>query len=396
MDPEMFRNSPAGRPVKAIGGYWAFMPNPLPPALTWTPELVAVLSEADRALGELAGLGRSLLNPHLLIRPFVRREAVLSSRIEGTQASLFDLYAYEAVQLTIFEPPPDVREVYNYVQALEYGLERLRTLPLSLRLTREIHAQLMEGARGEHQTPGEFRRSQNWIGPPGCTLNDSPFVPPPVPEMHEALDAFEEFLHTPSTLPPLVRLGLIHYQFEAIHPFLDGNGRIGRLLITLLLCAWDLLPEPLLYLSAYFEAHRQAYYDLLLAVSQKGAWEDWLSFFLCGVADQARDAVARAGRLQDLRERYREQFQTARAAARLLQVVDLLFAQPLLTISQVAKALDVSFPAARQYVNQLEQAGMLQEITGQARNRVYRADDVLRTIEEPLSPTDNPPSGEVR
>lgn len=396
MDPEMFRNSPAGRPVQAIGGYWAFVPNPLPPALTWTPELITVLSEADRALGELAGLGRSLLNPHLLIRPFVRREAVLSSRIEGTRASLSDLYAYEAVQLTMFEPPPDVREVYNYVRALEYGLERLRTLPLSSRLTREIHAWLMEGVRGEHQTPGEFRRSQNWIGPPGCTLNNAPFVPPPVTEMHEALDAFEKFLHTPSLLPPLVRLGLIHYQFEAIHPFLDGNGRIGRLLITLLLCAWDLLPEPLLYLSAYFEAHRQTYYDLLLAISREGAWEAWLTFFLRGVATQSWDAVARAQRLQNLRERYREQFQTARAAARLLQVVDLLFAQPLLTIGQVAQALDVSFPAARQYVNQLEQAAMLQEITGQARNRVYRADEVLRAIEEPLNPTDNSSNGEMR
>jgi Fic family protein len=309
---------------------------------------------------------------------------VLSSRIEGTRTSLFDLYAYEAVQLTLLEPPSDVREVYNYVRALEYGIERLRTLPLSLRLIREIHALLMEGVRGEHWTPGEFRRSQNWIGPPGCTLNDAPFVPPPVPEMQEALDAFERFLHTPSSLPPLVRLGLIHYQFEAIHPFLDGNGRIGRLLITFLLCAWDLLPEPLLYLSAYFEAQRQIYYDLLLAVSQKGAWEDWLSFFLRGVANQARDAVARAGRLQELRERYREQFQAVRAAARLLQVVDLLFAQPVLTTSQVAETLGVSFPSAQQYVNRLEEANILREITGQARNRVYRADEVLQAIEEPL------------
>jgi Fic family protein len=350
---------------------------------------VAVLSEADRALGELAGLGRSLLNPHLLIRPFIRREAVLSSRIEGTQASLSDLYAYEAVQQPLFEPTPDVREVYNYVQALEYGLERLRTLPLSLRLIREMHALLMERVRREHQTPGEFRRAQNWIGPPGCLLNDATFVPPPTPEMHDALDAFEKFLHTPSLLPPLVRLGLIHYQFEAIHPFLDGNGRIGRLLITLLLCTWDLLPEPLLYLSAYFEANRQVYYDLLLAVSQHGAWEAWLSFFLRGVALQARDAVARAQRMQDLRERYRSKFQTGRAAARLLQVVDLLFAQPVLTIRQVQTALGVDFPAAQRYVHQLTEANLLHEITGRVRNRVYRADEVLRAIEEPLNRSNN-------
>jgi len=254
----------------------------------------------------------------------------------------------------------------------------------------------MEGVRGEHQTPGEFRRSQNWIGPPHCTLNEAPFIPPPVLEMHEALDAFEKFLHTPSSLPSLVRLGLIHYQFEAIHPFLDGNGRIGRLLITLLLCAWELLPEPLLYLSAYFEAHRQTYYDLLLAVSQQGAWEDWLSFFLRGIATQARDAVACARRLQDLRERYREQLQTARAAARLLQVVDLLFARPVLTVRQVEATLDVNFSTAQRYVNHLMEAGLLREITGRARNRVYRADEVLQVIEEPLSPTDNSPNGEVR
>ncbi|MBU0493428.1 MAG: Fic family protein [Chloroflexi bacterium] len=384
MDPSQFRHSPAGRLARAAGGYWAFVPQPLPPTFPWTTSLVTALSEADRALGELAGLGRSLPNPHLLIHPFVRREAVLSSRIEGTQASLTDLYAYEAAQLDRFETPADVHEVHNYVQALEYGLARLRELPLSLRLIREIHAHLMAGAHGALQTPGEFRRSQNWIGPPGCTLTDAPFVPPPVPEMHEALADLERFLHTASPLPPLVRLGLIHYQFEAIHPFLDGNGRIGRLLITLLLCAENLLPAPLLYLSAYLEAHRQTYYDGLLAVSQRSQWEDWLIFFLHGIAVQSQDAVARAGRLLALRERYREQFQAARAAARLLQVVDLLFAQPLLTINQAAEALGVSFPTARQYVNQLAAAGLLREVTGQARNRVYQADAVLAVIAEPL------------
>ena len=223
MQPELFRDSPSGRAVRTPAGYWAFVPNPLPPAFSWTPTLVAALSEADRALGELAGLGRALPNPHLLIRPFVRREAVLSSRIEGTQASLSDLYAYEAVQLALFEPTPDVREVYNYVRALEYGLDRLRDLPLSLRLIREIHARLMEGVRGERQTPGEFRRSQNWIGPAGSTPESAPFVPPPVLEMQDALDSFEHFLHSASVLPRLVSLGFIHYQFEAIHPFLDGN-----------------------------------------------------------------------------------------------------------------------------------------------------------------------------
>jgi Fic family protein len=243
----------------------------------------------------------------------------------------------------------------------------------------------MEGVRGERGTPGEFRRSQNWIGPPGCTLEEAPFVPPPVHEMKEALNALEKYLHAPSDLPPLAWLGLLHYQFEAIHPFLDGNGRIGRLLLALLLCMGDLLPEPLLYLSAFFEAHRQAYYDLLLAVSREGAWEAWLTFFLRGVATQAQDAIARSRRLQDLRERYRERFQTARAAGRLLQTVDLLFARPVLTMPQVAEALGVNYATASRYINRLEDAGILREITGQARNRVYRAGEVLAAIEEPLN-----------
>ncbi len=308
MDVKAFQNSPSGRLIRTPADYWAYVPNPLPPDIQWTPGLVAALSEADRALGELAGLGRSLPNPHLLIRPFLHREAVLSSRIEGTRATLSDLYAYEAAQLRLFELPSDVHEVHNYVQALEYGLDRLRSLPLSLRLIREIHARLMEGVRGELQTPGEFRHSQNWIGSPGCTLNDANYVPPPVDEMHKALHALEGFLYAPSELPPLIRLGMIHYQFEAIHPFLDCNGRIGRLLMTLLLCAWDLLPEPLLNLSAYFEAHRQDYYNLLLDVSQIGTWQEWLSFFLQGVSVQSQDAVVRAQRLQTLRKDYRARF----------------------------------------------------------------------------------------
>ena len=216
-------------------------------------------------------------------------------------------------------------------------------------------------------------------------LNGAIYVPPPVAEMRETLDAFERFLYAPTTLPPLIRLGLIHYQFEAIHPFLDGNGRVGRLLISLLLSSWNLLPEPLLYLSAYFEMHRQTYYGLLLATSQQGSWEAWLTFFLHGVATQAHDAVARARQLQSLQHDYRQRFQNARASARLLQVVDLLFAQPILTIRQVETALGINFAAAQRYMDQLTQAGLLREITGKARNRVYRADEVLRAIDEPLT-----------
>lgn len=385
MNLEAFKKSPSGRIRHLPTGYHAFIPNPLPPDLAWSPRLVQALSKADRALGELAGLGNALPNPYLLVRPFVRREAVLSSRIEGTRASLADVYAYEAVQLSFWEPAPDAHEVHNYVRALDYGLERLETLPVSLRLMRELHARLMEGVRGQEWTPGEFRRSQNWIGPPGSTLQTAVYVPPPVPEMHEALDAFEKFIHAPSDLPPLLRLGLIHYQFEAIHPFLDGNGRIGRLLITLLMSAWDLLPQPLLYLSAYFEQNRPAYYDHLLAVSQRGAWEAWLSFFLEGIHSQSVDAMRRARRLQTLRQRYRTQVTQATRATAILQVVDLLFARPLLTINQVAEELQLSYQTARRHVAFLEQIGLLQEMTGHARNRIYRADAILQAIDAPLA-----------
>ena len=385
MNPEDFSGNSPGHIVRSLQGYWAFVPGPLPPDLEWPPGLIALLSEADRSLGELAGLGRSLLNPHLLVRPFMRREAVLSSRIEGTQASLTDLYIYEAVQMPLFELAGDVHEVQNYVRAMEYGLERLETLPVSLRVIREIHAQLLEGVRGEHWKPGEFRRTQNWIGPQDSSLEDASFVPPPPEEMHRALNNLEEFLHAPSDLPPLIRLGLIHYQFEAIHPFLDGNGRIGRLLISLLLCDWGLLPQPLLYLSAFFEANREAYYDHLIQVSQKGLWLEWSEYFLQGVKSQAGDAVLRIRRLHDLRERYRAQFQATRAAARLLQVIDFLFEKPVLSIQQVGEALKVHYPSAQRYVEHLEAEGILHEITGRARDRVYQADEILHAIEAPIN-----------
>lgn len=385
MEAESFRHSPSGHTVRTPGAVLAFVPNALPPDISWTTRLVTVLSDGDRALGELAGFGRTLANPHLLIRPFMRLEAVLSSRIEGTRASLQDLYAYEAQQLALFEPAGDVREVHNYVRALEYGLERLKGLPMSLRLIREIHAILMEGVRGEGQTPGEFRRSQNWIGPPGSTARDATYVPPPVAEMNQALGSLEALLHERRDLPALVRLGLIHYQFEAIHPFLDGNGRVGRLLLALLMCAWELLPQPLLYLSAYFERRRSTYYDLLLKVSQHGAWEEWLVYFLQGVSFQARDAMVRVGRLQRLQEEYRGLLTGPRVPARLLEAVDLLFAQPVLTTRQAEAALGVNFATAQRYIDQLLRLGLIREVTGQARNRVYRAEGVLQAIEGSLS-----------
>lgn len=385
MDPSQFLPTSPGRVRKAKTGYYYFAPDPLPPQLTWNTALVTALSQADRALGQLAGLGHAIANPRLLIFPFLRREAVLSSRIEGTRATLSDLYAYEAMQPALFEMPADVGEVHNYVLALEYGLERLATLPLSLRLLTEIHARLMQGVRGNYQTPGEFRRSPNWIGPAGSDLNTAPYVPPVVDEMKMALDAFEKYLHADSDLPPLVRLGLIHYQFEAIHPFLDGNGRLGRLLLVLLLVNWQLLPSPLLYLSAYFEAHRSRYYELLMAVSREGDWEGWLTFFLQGIAIQSTDAAQRTEQLQLLRGTYRTQLQTTRAGAGLLRVLDILFTRPVITVQQIVAMLEVSPTTAGKYIHQLEEAGILQETTGQIRNRVFWAKDILRVIDRPLS-----------
>jgi len=389
MNPENFRSSTAGQVIRHTKGYWAFIPAPLPPVLSWPLPLVSILSEAERNLGKLASLAEVLPISHLLVQPFVRREAVISSRIEGTRASLSDLYTFET-QLSFLEPAADVQEVHNYVEALDYGLERLKTLPVSLRLIREIHARLMADVRGKHLTPTvestvhEFRRSQNWIGPAGSTLENSPYVPPPVDEMLQALDQFEKFIHAPSDLPPLVRTGLVHYQFEAIHPFLDGNGRVGRLLVILLLCEWGLLPQPLLYLSAYFDANRQEYYDRLLRVSQRGDWDSWLHFFLSGVNTQSLDAVKRIGRLQDLRSTYQDRLQTLRAAGRLLQTVDVLFARPIISVRQVEAALQISYKSAQRYVEKFVELGLLREITGRARNRLYCADEILRAIDAPL------------
>jgi cell filamentation protein, protein adenylyltransferase len=381
MDPNDFSSTSPGRVLRTPKGYRAFMPHPLPPPINWSAPLISALGEAERNLGRLAGLADMLPSQHILVRPFIRREAVLSSRIEGTRASLVDLYHYESAQLSFFEDTSDVREVHNYVRALDYSLERSKVLPVSLRLIREIHGILMEGVRGKHFTPGEFRRSQNWIGPPGSTIESATIVPPPVDEMHQALDALEKFIHAPSDIPQLARAGLIHYQFEAIHPFLDGNGRVGRLMVILLLIEWGLISQPLLYLSAFFEAHRLDYYDRLLAVSQRGEWENWLLFFLRGISSQSLDAITRIEHLGQLRTAYRERLRTERAAARLMQTLDVLFERPILNTRQLEAALSVPYRTAQRYVERLEEIGILREVTGQARNRLYQADEILKVFE---------------
>jgi len=386
MNPEEFRASTSGKMIRTIEGYWAFVPNPLPPAIEYDREMVRLISEADRGLGRLAGIGQLLPNPHLLIAPYVRREAVLSSRIEGTQASLSDLLLFEAAEE---EPPraPDVQEVRNYVRAMEYGLKRLEKLPLSLRLVREIHARLMEGVRGKKRSPGEFRQVQNWIGPPGCSLAEATFVPPPVPEMHAALDEWEKFLHNAKDIPLLVQCALMHYQFEAIHPFVDGNGRVGRLLITFFLCERGELPQPLLYLSAFFEQHRAEYYGRLLEVSRSGDWSGWIRFFLRGIGTQASAAAEDSQRIVKLQQRYRELLQQRKASPAAIAIMEELFLNPYVTATRLSKRLKVSFPTVQSTIDWLVKAGLLREITGRRRNRIYFAEELLRAIEGKRAPS---------
>jgi len=381
MDPREFVSQNAGRAIQTQSGYWAFVPNPLPPEITWTETLVSVLAEAERDLGKLAARAANFSFPHLIIQPFIRNEAVISSRIEGTRASLTDLFTFEVAQLSFFEHGDDVHEVFNYVRATDFGMERLKTLPFSLRLIREIHEKLMENVRGGALTPGEFRRSQNWIGPAGSTPANAPFVPPPVDEMHQALGDLEKFLHTGTQIPALARAGMIHYQFEAIHPFLDGNGRVGRLLIALLLCDWNLLPQPLLNLSTYIERHRQEYYDHLLAVSRQGAWEAWLRCFLRGVAEQARDSLYRMEHLQAIREQYQYLVESSRNRERMANVVDFLFSRPIFSVRQVAHGLDMPVKTVQDYITVLRNAGIVREITGYARNRIFQADEILKAVQ---------------
>jgi Fic family protein len=358
-------------------GYHAFVPAPLPPALEYRPELVLLLSRADAALSELCGLGRQLPNPHLLIAPYVRREAVLSSRIEGTRTTLSELLLDEMASAAP-TGEADVREVRNYITAVEYGIERLATLPLSLRLVKEVHARLLEGVRGGAATPGEFRRSQNWIGPRGSTPETAPYVPPPPDEMTVCLGQWEHFLNERGRMPELVQCALVHEQFEAIHPFLDGNGRIGRLLVTLFLIERGRLTQPLLYLSDYIEANRQEYYDSLQAVRTRGEWQGWLRFFLEGVASTAQKAVRQAARLMNLREELRRKLVRS---PRALILVDELFVNPYLTVSRAQRILQVTNPTARKEVRFLEAAGVVTEVTGRAWGRLYLSRPLLSAIE---------------
>lgn len=363
----------------------AFIPAPLPPdpPIAMDDELQVLLSKADRALGRLDGSIQTLPNADLFVLMYVRKEAVLSSQIEGTQSSLNDLLRAEA---RIFDPdrPADVREVSNYVAAMNYGLERLEELPVSTRLIREIHERLMRDARGANLQPGELRQSQNWIGPAGATLSNASFVPPPAHAVPEALSELERFVHSKDTLPALIRIGLTHAQFETIHPFLDGNGRVGRLLITFLLCEQEILQSPVLYLSHYLKAHRAEYYERLQKIRTEGDWEAWLKFFLRGVTAVSGEATETARAILRLRETDSRKIidNLGRVAGNGLRVHAELFRFPLISVKAVSELVGVSFPAANRLMERLVELGILGEVTGNARNRVFAYTSYVRLFSD--------------
>lgn len=383
MEAGRYRDTIFGKPGKVPGrhGYVAYYPQPIPRYLDVSSGNLIRLADAEAALGRLAGAGRLLPDPQLLVGPYLRREAVASTRIEGTQASLAEVFDAEANDQPF---SADIEEVVNYLHAMQAGLDRLQTLPVSTQLLREMHAAVLAGVRGQERRPGELRTTQNWIGAPGATIETATFVPPPPDHIGPLLDDLERFVHDKPQLPPLVQAALLHYQFETIHPFLDGNGRLGRLLIVFFLVVRDRLPQPLLYLSPYFERRRNAYYEALQGVRENGQIDNWLALFLDAVAAQAHDALTRAERLTDLREHYRS---TVRAATRgaANQLVDLAFEHPVLTTSIVEERLSISRPSALAALRQLADLDMLQaHHPGPRRQLRWRAPAILEVLTEEL------------
>lgn len=383
MKTEEFRTAAPGRLVPTLGGAHAFVPDPLPEQLVLGTGTVRLLARAENALGRLAGTTAREFNPYLVGSPMLHREAIVSSRIEGTittpeQLVLVQAESSRGRRRSIDE---DTYEVLNYMRAMRHGLERLRDLPVCLRLIREVHRELLTGVRGDQERPGEFRTHQNWVrGRLDETIDNARFVPPPPTEMKRVLDEFERYLSPDPSAdrdPDLIRLALIHYQFETIHPFRDGNGRVGRLLIPLLLCSHGRLESPILYLSAFFERHRDLYVDLLLHVSQSGDWMSWVDFFLRGVIESSEEAIQQATDLLALRQKYHRQFQTGRSSALLMRLIDRLFQAPSITIKDAAELLGVSQQAASNNIRKLEEAGILSETTGRRRSRIFVANEIM-------------------
>ncbi len=385
----------AGNYERQPTGYYAFIPRSLPPEpeLNVDSTMLSLLSRADQALGRLDGSSRILPNPELFVAMYVRREAVLSSQIEGTQSTLDDVLEFELGKKGR-DLPADVGLVSNYVRAMNYGLARLNTLPLSLRLIREIHGELLTSGRGDDRQPGEFRTSQNWIGPAGAPLTEATFVPPPPATLMSYLGDLERFIREPGDIPALFQAGLAHAQFETIHPFVDGNGRLGRLLITFLLCQRGVLHRPLLYLSFFLKRHRAEYYDRLTGIREDGNWEAWLRFFLRGVAETAETATETSRSIVDMREQHRGLLQKVTTSPNAPRLLDTLFDRPVADVNLMASTLGIAFATAGHLADLFVDLGLIQEITGGKRNRLYRYSQYLALFEdavnepEVLSPAD--------
>lgn len=373
----MQSNIRAGLYINQIKGYKAFIPSPLPPdpPIQYDEELYSLISQADRALGRLDGATDNLPNPELFIFMYIKKEALHSSQIEGTQGSLSDVLEYEKKLQKPVVNKGDVGEVLNYIQAMNYGIQRLNEFPLSKRLIREIHERLIKNVRGYHLTPGEFRRTQNWIGPEHCTLEEASFIPPPPEEMMDSLTGLEEYIHKKDgKTPALIKVGLVHAQFETIHPFLDGNGRIGRLLITFLLCNERVLSRPALYLSAYFKQYKAEYYKRLQNIRDVGDWEGWLKFFLRGVYEVSLEASKTSRSIVDLRESHRSMIMEglpSSSAGNAIKLLEYLYSTPSVTVNEAKNILGVSYANANKSVANLESLGILVEKTGKQRNREY-------------------------
>lgn len=372
----------AGKYVMQLTGYQAFIPNPLPPdpPLELDDELLGLLSVADQSVGRLDSVSDMLPNPELFVSMYVRKEAVLSSQIEGTRASLVDVLEYEA-NFRHRQLPADVLETFNYVRALNAGLVRLDELPICNRLLREIHGILMEGVRGQERSPGEFRTSQNWIGIPGSSLESASYVPPPPHEMTMAMGALEQYLNSPVPSPVLIRAGLAHGQFEMIHPFLDGNGRLGRLLITFLLCQQEVLTRPLLYLSSYFKEYQTEYYERLRAISAEGDWEGWLKYFLRGIAEVSKEATETARNIIALREAHSRLVIGGVRGQHGLSLLDVLYNSPVVTYNHVRDSLKVSYSTANNLINDMVSLGILEESSAVPRNKVFAYRSYLALLE---------------
>ena len=368
-------------------GYRAFIPSPLPPSppISMSEELILQLSEADIALGGLDMMGHLLPNVDHIIAMYVRKEALLSSQIEGTQASLEDIFEYESA--APLENLHDVEEVVNYIKAMNYGLERLREFPMSIRVIKEIHAILLTGTRGQEKTPGEFKRSQNWIGPAGGGLKQASFVPPPPLEALEAMGQLELYLHRENAVPVLVNCALIHYQFETIHPFLDGNGRLGRLLITFYLCWKRVMVKPLLYLSYYFKLHRQEYYDRLDAVRAHGNYEQWIGFFLRGITWTSKSVLETTKQVLKLAETNKRLLLDRRLSTPLaMALLDYLTVKPLVSIQEIADHLQAAYTTVSPLVNQFVDLGILKEMTGKKRDRRFLYWEYMDCLAEGTNP----------